>query len=192
MNNLLQDNMLCSLRGYWIFCKIVPLLSVVVTISTEVNCRKDFLVQVFILRYLIFNSNKDIYYITNDLIHMWTYLTVNNKLIGGKTEFSQEIWSFEIDSVSGARKWDPEIRCWEIDPEIRCWDIGPEIWCWEMRPGDLVLGNRPGDLELGNRPRDPVLGYRPGDPVLANETRRSGAGKFFPMPSPVIMISCCY
>ena len=63
-----------------------------------------FWVQVFILRYLIFNSSKDIYYITNDLIHMCTYLTLYNKLIGGKREVPQEILSFEIYSVPGAGK----------------------------------------------------------------------------------------
>ena len=58
------------------FGKIIPLLSMVFTISLEVYCRKDCWVQVFILKWTLFSFSKDIYYVTSNLIHICEYLNL--------------------------------------------------------------------------------------------------------------------
>ena len=62
----------------------------VVIISTEIHCRKVGWIQVFILKLTFFNFNKDIHYVTSNLIHMCRSLKYNNnKLISRKREVPQ-------------------------------------------------------------------------------------------------------
>ena len=65
---------------------MMPLLCVVVTFSTEIHCSKVWWIQVFILKLTFFNFNKDIHYVTSNLIHICRCLKYNNKLVYGKRE----------------------------------------------------------------------------------------------------------
>ena len=115
---------------------MMPLLCVVVTFSTESHCRKVWCIQVFILKLTFFNFNKDIHYVTSNLIHICRCLKYNNKLVGGKREVPRRFNIRNSTQRSGAGKI-------------------------TRRSG---AGKLPRDPVLGKLPGDPVLGKLPGDP----------------------------
>ena len=82
----------------------MPLLCVVVTFWTEIHCRKVWWIQVFILKLTFFNFNKDIHYMTNNLIHICRCLKYNNKLVGGKREVPRRSNIRNSTQRSGAGK----------------------------------------------------------------------------------------
>ena len=87
MTNVPQNNMFWLLKYDWLInCQNDALLCVVVTFSTEIHCRKVWWIQVFILKLTFSNFNKDIHYVTSNLIHICRCLKYDNKLIGWKRE----------------------------------------------------------------------------------------------------------
>ena len=78
-----EQDMFCLLKYDW----LINWQNCAFTISTEIHCRKVGWIQVFILKLTFFNFNKDIHYVTSNLIHMCRSLKYNNnKLISGKRE----------------------------------------------------------------------------------------------------------
>ena len=118
----------------------MPLLCVVFTFSTEIHCRKVWWIQVFILKLTFSNFNKDIHYVTSNLIHICRCLKYDNKLIGWKREVPRRsnIRNSTTDLVLGKLPGDPVLGKLPRDPvlgnypEIQCWENYPEIRCWEI------------------------------------------------------------